>query len=135
MNERFEKIKKLILDYEENKIESDYALSEINSLANTHIDREWLDSYRNSLDLDDFVKLISIKPIEKWRELDDKESLELIFEILHTNDDSVKSRNIEAIEKRYSKPEGKVYEWIFHENITEPEEILRRLKINTSIAL
>ena len=57
------------------------------------------------------------------------ESLESI------GDDAVLQRNFEALEKRYSKPTGRVSNWIFQDDITDSNELLRLLKQNTSIAL
>ena len=132
----FDKIKKLILDYEDNKLTSGVALEEINKISNTLIDKEWLDSYWNSMDLDDFVELISISPIENWNDLTEIDSLNLITEIINdVTKTAIVKRNMTALEKKYSKPDGTISDWIFHDDINDPDEILRRLKINTSIAL
>lgn len=132
----FDKIKKLIQDYEDNKLTSGVALEEINKISNTLIDKEWLDSYWNSMDLDDFVELISISPIENWNDLTDLDSLNLITEIINdVTKTAIVKRNMTALEKKYSKPEGTISDWIFHDDINDPDEILRCLKINTSIAL
>ncbi len=88
------------------------------------------------MSLDEFVRLNSIKPIENWKELTDNDSLKLIVEIFdNITDSAVVSRNMTALEKRYSKPEGTISNLIFYQDITDPTEILRRLKVNTSIAL
>jgi hypothetical protein len=136
MQDIIDRIKKIILDYENSLISPEKALESINVVSNTLVDREWLDSYWNSMSLDEFVRLISIKPIENWKELSDIDSLKLIVEILdNISDNAVMQRNITALEKRYSKPEGTISDLIFYKDIIDSTEILRRLKINTSIAL
>lgn len=136
MQDIISRITKLILDYENHLISPEQALESINALSNTPVDREWLDSYWNAMSLDEFVRLISIQPIENWKELTDNDSLELIVEIFdNLTDSAVTSRNMTALEKRYSKPEGTISNLIFYQDITDPTEILNRLKVNTSIAL
>lgn len=136
MHNLFEDVKKIILDYEDHKISSEIALELINGLSNTPVDRVWLDTYWNSMDLNEFVSLITIAPIENWKEMTDIDSLKLISEILdNTVNSAIMQRNMEALEKRYSKPHGTISDWIFHNDICNPMEILNLLKINTSIAL
>lgn len=136
MIENFDKLKNLVKDYEDNKITSDVALESINKISTTLVDKEWLNSYWNSMSLDEFVELISIPLIEKWSELTDVDSLNLIKEIVEdVTQTAIVKRNMTALEKRYSKPEGTVSDWIFYDDILDPDEILRLLKKNTSIAL
>ena len=100
-----EDLKKIILDYENRLISPEKALESINAVSNTFVDREWLDSYWNSMSLDEFVRLIAIKSIENWKELSDNDALKLIVEIFdNLTDNAVVSRNMTALEKRYSTP-------------------------------
>jgi hypothetical protein len=136
MHDIIDRIKKVILDYENYLISPEKALESINALSNTPVDREWLDAYWNAMSLDEFVRLIAIKPIENWKELTDMDALKLIVEIFdNLTDNAVIQRNMTALEKRYSKPEGTISNLIFYQDITDPTEILNRLKVNTSIAL
>jgi len=136
MQDIIDRIKKIILDYENKLISPEKALESINAVSNTLVDREWLDSYWNSMSLDEFVGLISIKPIENWKELTDIDSLKLIVEIFdNLTENAVIQRNMTALEKHYSKPEGTISNLIFYKDINDPTEILNRLKVNTSIAL
>ena len=129
-------IKQLIIDYEERKISADFALTEINKLSNQYVDIDWLSSYNGSMDLDAFVSILTISAIDDWKSITDDIAIGLIVEILdNTGDVALFHRNSEALEKRYSKPTGKLSSWIFYENIINPNEILRLLKKNTSIAL
>lgn len=129
-------IKQLIVDFEARKISADFALTEINKLSNQYVDIDWLSSYNGSIDLDKFVSILTISEIDDWKNITDDIAIGLIVEILHNiGDDELIHRNSEALEKRYSKPTGRLYSWIFYENITDPNEILRLLKKSTSIAL
>ncbi|NJK97914.1 MAG: hypothetical protein HC905_26080, partial [Bacteroidales bacterium] len=135
MHDKIDRITKIILDYENNLISPEKALESINAVSNTLVDREWLDAYWNAMSLDEFVRLIAIKPIENWKGLTDMDALKLIAEIFdNLTDSAVTSRNITALEKRYSKPEGTISNLIFYKDITNPTEVLNRLKVNTSIA-
>jgi len=44
-------------------------------------------------------------------------------------------KNSEALEKRYKKPTGTITDWIFHQEITEKMELLKKLKTNDIIQL
>lgn len=130
------KVRQLINDFESGKISSDIALTEINKLSNVNIDLSWLCSYNSSMDLDMFVRILTIEPIADWQEIDDKRAIEIINETLDSiGDDAVIQRNFEALEKRYSKPTGTLSDWIFQEDIMDSNELLQLLKKNTSIAL
>ncbi|NJO89622.1 MAG: hypothetical protein HC831_12245, partial [Chloroflexia bacterium] len=119
MHDKIDRITKIILDYENNLISPEKALESINAVSNTLVDREWLDAYWNAMSLDEFVRLIAIKPIENWKGLTDMDALKLIAEIFdNLTDSAVTSRNITALEKRYSKPEGTISNLIFYKDIT-----------------
>ena len=136
MSNKDNKIQQIILDYEDNKISSDSALTQLNELSSKSIDKEWLDSYWNSTDLDTFVKILSTEEIDDWMTIDKERAINLIKEIFdNITDDAILDRNSTALEKRYSKPTGRLITWIFHESITDPNEIYDRLNTNTSIAL
>lgn len=136
MNTSFEKIKNQIQEYGDNRITANVVLEAINKISNTLVDKEWLDPYWSSMDLNDFIYLISISPIENWRELTDADSMNLISEIIdNVTNTAVFKRNMTTLQKRYSKPEGTMSDWIFQDDITDSNELLRLLKINTSVEL
>lgn len=136
MSDKARLIKQLIVDFETCKISAKFALTEINKLSNQHIDIDWLSSYNGSIDLDTFVSILTISAIDDWKNITDHEAIDLIVEILdNIGNDALIHRNSEALEKRYSKPTGRLSNWIFHEDIIDPNELLRLLKKNTSIEL
>lgn len=133
--EKANKIRELITDFESGKISSDYALSEINKYSNQSVDIDWLYSYQSSIDLDMFIRILTIEPIVDWQDIDDKRAIILLEEIMsNLGDDALLQRDFEALEKRYSKPTGRISNWIFHEDINDTTELLKLLKTNTSIA-
>jgi hypothetical protein len=134
--DKSEKVRQLIVDFENGKISSDSALSEINELANVDLDLSWLYSYNSSIDLEMFVRILTIEPIVDRKEIDDKRAIEIINEALGSiGDDAILQRNFEALEKKYSKPTGALSGWIFQNDIMDSNELLQLLKKNTSIAL
>jgi len=134
--DKSEKVRQLIVDFENGKISSDSALSEINELANVDLDLSWLYSYNSSIDLEMFVRILTIEPIVDWKEIDDKRAIEIINETLGSiGDDAILQRNFEALEKKYSKPTGALSGWIFQNDIMDSNKLLQLLKKNTSIAL
>lgn len=136
MRSNANKIKRLVQEYEDNKISINDALEGINSLSSATVDKEWLESYWNSMDLEEFVSLISTPQLENWKELTDSESISLIDEIIENlSNTGIIHRNMNALEKRYSKSQGTVSDWIFHDEITDPNELLKLLKTDTTIRL
>lgn len=134
--EKASKIRELITDFESGMISCDYALSEINKYSNQRVDIDWLYSYQSSIDLDMFIRILTIEPIVDWQDIDDKRAIELLEEIMsNLGDDALLQRDFEALEKRYSKPTGRISNWIFHEDINDTTELLKLLKTDTSIAL
>jgi len=132
----FDKVKQLVLDYESNKRSVEQTVEEINKIAVKPLDKEWLMSYWNAIDIDEFVELLTLPELDNWKELNDESSLELISEALaNITRNAVFQRNAEALERRYSKPEGTLSGWVFQEDINEPTEILNLLKKDTTFYL
>jgi len=132
----FDIVKRLIEDFEVNKISEEMAISEINKISTTELDEYSLRNYWRSIDLDTLVETLTIPQIPDWQELTDERSLELIREaIANLGRDALFTRNASALEKRYSKPEGTLSGWIFHEDIIDENEILERLKVDTTFYL
>lgn len=136
MLDKHTEIKQIIIEYESKILPVEKAIVLIKDLTFKTVDKYDLDNYWTNTDIDSFVKRLLTPEFVDWRNIDDERALELINEILeNTTDDSILERNMNALEKRYSKTTGKISDWIFYKNITDPREILGLLKQNTSIAL
>ncbi|MCP4521411.1 MAG: hypothetical protein GY827_06930 [Cytophagales bacterium] len=136
MESNAHKIRELIREYEDDKISINDAVENINKLTGTTIKKELLKTYWNSMSLEEFVSLISAPELENWKELTDSESIDLINEIMENlSNTGIITRNMNALEKRYSKPQGTISDWIFHDDITDPKELLQYLKTDTIIRL
>ncbi|MDH5381212.1 MAG: hypothetical protein OEW75_10185 [Cyclobacteriaceae bacterium] len=136
MIEKENRIRQIIMDYEDNKISADSTLTELNKLSTKSIDNEWLSSYWNSIGLDTFVKILSTDDIDDWKTIDKARAIALIVEILdNITDDAIIERNSVALEKRYSKPTGTVISWVFSESNNDPNKLYDRLNTNTTLAL
>ena len=123
------KIKETILKYESGEIDYEAISSVIFIECDKKISRDELDNYWRSESLDDYVKKICIPAISEWHQIDDLQAIKLIEEIINSlTDDSILCRNSEALEKRYSKPEGTISELIFHKDVVDAERILKELK-------
>ena len=132
----FDKVKKLVQAFEAKQISVEKAVEEINKISVKPVDIEWLTTYWNAIDLDEFIDLLTFPEIENWNNLDDESSIKLIEEALENiSRDALFQRNTEALERRYSKPEGNISDWIFHDDIDNPNEILDLLKKDATIYL
>ncbi|WP_375558938.1 hypothetical protein ACE193_14490 [Bernardetia sp. OM2101] len=129
-------IKQLILKFESKETPLDFTLKEINAISTIKIDEYDLQNYWISKDLEGFIDEITIAQIIDWQEIDDNQAHKLITEIKNNiNDSSIVNRNTTALEKRYSKPKGTISDWIFYDDITDSEQILKLLKKDTIIRL
>ena len=130
------KVRQLIEDFEAGKISSENALIEINKLSNTEVDLSWLCSNNSSIDIETFIRILTVEPITDWKEIDDNRAIKILNETLESIDNhAILQRNFEALEKRYSKSLGTISDWIFHDDITDPKELLKLLKTDTTIRL
>jgi len=133
---KFEKIKNLIAGLENNDLALDIVLETIKKITKKNITHYELKNYWRSESLNDFVKTMSIEPIKDWENIDDNRALELINGILsNLNEDSIIAINSDALEKKYSKASGTISDWIFHDDITNPNQILKLLKEDTVLLL
>lgn len=134
--ERFNTIKKLILNFEEGAITSDDVVIKINKISTGKLDTYCLNNYWRAESLNDLVKRISVDPITDWKEIDDNKALFLIKNTIENfSDDGIIRKNSEALEKRYQKPEGTLNQLICYSNHNTPIEILNELKKDTVIRL
>lgn len=132
----FDKVKNIVQAFESKEISVEQAAEEINKISVKPVDIEWLTTYWNAIDLDEFVDLLTLPEIENWDKLDEEGSIKLIEDALENiSRNALFQRNTEGLERRYSKPDGTISGWVFGEDITEPREILNLLKKDTTIYL
>ena len=125
-------IKNLIINYENKKSNLKDTIFKINKISYKKIDKNDLVNYWKYTSLDELLT----KPIDEWEEIDDKESILLIQEILdNLTNDIIIDRNSEALEKKYNKSKGTISNWIFIDDICDSIKILDKLKKNDIILL
>lgn len=131
-----DKIKSLTLQFENKEITLEFALKEINAISTIKIDEYDLQNYWTSKDLEDFINEITTVQITNWQEIDDNKAKKLITEIKENiTNNAIVIRNMTALEKKYKKPTGTISDWIFYDDITDSEQILKLLKQDTTIRL
>jgi len=130
------KIKELVIGFESGNESAEKTIANINELSTLKIDVDFLKNYWRSSDLESFVELVSTPVIEKLTEIDDEYADKLIAEILNNlGNDALINRNSTALEKRYKKSTGTIFDWIYYNDITDRVKILELLKTNTTIQL
>ena len=123
-------IKRLIEEFEKGNISEEEVLLKVNKLSVEKLDSYRLKNYWRSESLDDFIDSISYETYQNWESIDDDEALRMIAEMKNNvTNNSILKRNSQALENRYRKTTGKMYDFIFHSNLTN-EEILNQLKID-----
>lgn len=126
----------LIELYEKRAIDFDQLQLAVNALTRKTITLEEVEEYWTYTSLDNFCETYVVEVIADWQDIDDERAILLIKEILDSiANDGVLMKNSEALEKRYRKPSGFVRGLIFHSEIDRPDEILKRLKKDTTIYL
>ncbi|UII30486.1 hypothetical protein LVD17_19530 [Fulvivirga ulvae] len=129
-----DEIMRVVREYEQGKKGTNETIKKIFEISGHEVDRDYLDNYWRSEDLESFAGFLAIEEISDWDQIDDSRALSLIREMLNDlNNDPVIYRNSEALERRFNKPEGKITKLIFEQNITDPEALLVELKKNTTI--
>lgn len=129
-----DQIIRVVQEYEQGKRGTNETIKMIFDISGHEVDRDYLDNYWRSEDLESFANFLAMEEIADWEQIDDNRALELIKEIFNDlNNDPVIYRNAEALEKRFNKPEGRITGLIFEQNITDPEAVLSELKKNTTI--
>ena len=127
-------LKKIIQEYEEKVITYEQVSEQINSLTNQTVTQYDLDNYWRSESIDVFIKKLTLS-VPEHISLDDNQTQKLIHEIMdNLADEILLIKNSEILEKYYSKPSGTITDYIFQDDL-EPEEILNKLKHNTTINL
>ena len=122
-------LKKIIENFESNKIDFENAKKEIELITNKEVDEYTLRNYYGWMSLENFCDLLTEKPIENWKEINDETAKKLISELLSEDlPENIFDKNTEALEKRYEKPTGFLHNLIFwNENLNE-NSILQELK-------
>lgn len=134
MTDKERKLRQIITDFENRKLDKQSAIDQIRQLTGETVDAGYLSEYWASESLDEFISNLLIEPIRDWQEIDDSRAIALIDEIMNNvTDHTVVSRNSLALERRYGKPSGTVAEKIFHDNIQDSMKVLQELKKETRI--
>ena len=128
-------VQSIVLKYENAELGANEATQLIKSLTGKDVSKYDLDNYYASQDLESFCRGLCFEPIKDWQDIDDEKAINLIEEILgDVSDDSMITRNAEALEKRYGKSTGTVTNLIFHDNLNA-SQVLNALKRQTTIQL
>ena len=136
MTDKEKKLREIIADFENRKIDGQIAIELIKDLTGESIDIGYLAEYWESEDLDTFIEKLLVEHIEDWQSIDDKRAIELIIEILENhNKEGIIIRNSTALERRYGKSSGTVVRKIFNANIPDAKIILEDIKKETRIFL
>ncbi|MBT1697094.1 hypothetical protein KK083_09425 [Fulvivirgaceae bacterium PWU4] len=136
MTDKERKLRQIIADFENRKLDEQSAIDQIKQLTGETVDAGYLSGYWASESLDEFIGKLLVEPIRDWQEIDDDRAITLIAEIMNNvTDHVVISRNSLALERRYGKPNGTVVEKVFHDNLQDPVKVLQALKKETRIFL
>ena len=131
MNKTKDQIKIIVQEFEKGKLSENEALLKINELSIVELAAYRLKNYWSSESMEEFIDTLVFERYQDWKSINDKEALILIEEMKqNSSNNSILQRNSQALEKRYGKPTGKMYDYIFHTELTK-EEILKALKIDT----
>jgi len=136
MTDKEIKLRQIIEDFENRKIDGPVAVELIAALTGETIDIGYLAEYWASEDLDTFVEKLLVQHIQDWQSIDDKRAIELIIEIQDSvGKEGLRIRNSTALEKRYGKSIGTVIDIMDTTSNGDPKLILEELKKETRIFL
>lgn len=129
-------LKKIIEDFENDKIDFENAKKGIELITNKAVEEHTLRNYYSWISLDNFCEFLIEKPIENWQDIDDELAIKLIIELFTVDlPENIFDKNTEALEKGYGKPTGFLHSLIFwNENLSEIS-ILEELKKDNKIYL
>lgn len=132
----YKEVRELISAFESGIMSIELMVNEINKLCTYSIDKEeFLLYYDDEFTLDECIRFIITPEIEDWQDITDSKAVNLIKELIDNLDDVYFQRISHALEKRYFKSRGTISDYIFHSDMREPKEILKRLKNDTTIYL
>ncbi len=130
-----EEVTKIIQAYENGEMDLENAAARISAVTNKEVTPFELGTYSSHQSMEDFIQILTFKPIENWEKIDDARARDLIVEMFVMIESHVtQARNGEALEKRFGKPEGFVSDLIFFQEM-DVEDILGELKKDTVIRL
>ncbi len=130
-----EEVAKIIEAYENGEMDLENAVARLSAVTNKEVTPFQLDSYPSYQSTEDFIGILTFKPIENWEKIDDSLARDLIVEMyVKIESHEVQARNCEALEKRFGKPAGFVRDLIVVQEM-DVEDILRELKKDTVIRL
>ena len=131
-----QKLKQIIIDFEDNKLNINDAIKAINTISNEKITQHELLTYWNNCSLDSFILKLTEKQIDEWEEINDVTAIKMITEIIdNVDNDTIVDVNSSALEKRYRKPSGTISNLVFIDGIENPHTILDKLKSDNVITL
>ena len=131
-----QKLKQIIIDFEDNKLNINDAIKAINTISNEKITQHELLTYWNNCSLDSFILKLTEKQIDEWEEINDVTAIKMITEIIdNVDNDTIVDVNSSALEKRYRKPSGTISNLVFIDGIENPSTILYKLKKSDVITL
>jgi len=136
METDYNKVKAIILSFENKEISLEVALKSILDTTQKVIEEYELLNYWRSESIDDYVNRLIAEPISNWEGINDEKALVLIKEIVdNIGNDTILEVNGQALEKRFSKPTGTISDWIFQDDIVDSNEILKLLKEKSTFLL
>ncbi|MEY3443957.1 MAG: hypothetical protein RLZZ519_2238 [Bacteroidota bacterium] len=107
----------------------------LSAVTNKEVTPFELGTYDSYQRIEDFIGILTFKPIENWEKIDDTLARDLIVEMyVMIESHVIQVRNGEALEKRFGKPAGFVHDLIFVQEM-DVEDILKELKRDTVIRL
>lgn len=136
MTDKEKKLRQIIEDFENRKIDGQVAIELIKDLTGETIDIGYLAEYWESEDLNTFIEKLLVEHIQDWQLIDDKRAIELIIEIQENHSqEGLILRNSTALERRYGKSSGTVVRKVFNTDSQDSKIILEELKKETRIFL
>lgn len=129
------RLRQIIADFEDRKIDGQVAIDAIKQLTGETVDIGYLTEYWSSESLDTFIEKLLVEHITDWQNIDDQRAIDLIIEIQNNvTRQGILLRNATALERRYGKSTGTVINKIFNDD-QDPASILKELKKETRIFL
>lgn len=136
MKTDYNKIKAIILSFENNEISLETALKSLLEETHKEVKEYELLNYWRSESIDDYVNRLIAEPVSDWEGINDEKALVLIKEIVdNIGNDAILEVNGQALEKRFSKPTGTISDWIFQDDIVDSNAILKLLKEKSTFLL
>lgn len=136
MTDKEIKLRQVIEDFEDRKIDGQVAIDSIKDLTGETIDISYLSEYWASESLNTFIEKLLVDHIQNWSSIDDTRATELIKEIQENKSkEGLVIRNSTALERRYGKSTRTVIDIIFNRNGQDSKLILEELKRETRIFL